>query len=168
MQRICTVVVLAVFVYGCVPVSTDGVAHLDVFHEILDKLAVPSGSDVLPVQKLEEFFDKVLHRFKCENNGSALSGFEAETALGTCSELLVSRSTDYLMCTLKRHGQSRTERHGGGGGRGFSGRCLFVQTVCGDNWTSPTVLRLLLLLLLQSSGFAGPIWTEEIGIFYKV
>ena len=94
MKRICAVVVLTVFVYGCAPVSTDGVARLDVFHEVLEKLAIISSGTVpatLPVPKLEEFFDRALHRFKCEENGAALPGFEAETALGTCNDMLVSR-----------------------------------------------------------------------------
>ena len=118
MKGLCAVFLLVVFVYGCAPVSaTDRVERLDVFHQVLDKLAIPSGAVTLPVEKMDDFFDGVLHRFKCEKNGSALSGYEAETALGTCSDILVSRSTVSAVRTLLCRDQSQ----GGTNGEGCGG-----------------------------------------------
>ena len=68
-------------------------ARLDVFHELLEKFHV--SGDALPEEKVEEFFDNILHRFLCEMNGAALPGLEAETSLGICHENLVSTPETY-------------------------------------------------------------------------
>ena len=149
-------VYLLVFVYGCTPVSaTDGVERLDVFHQVLDELAIPSGAVTLPVEKLDDFFDGVLHRFKCEENGSALSGFEAETALGTCSDMLVSRSTVSAVCTLSCRDQSQ----GGTNGERAVGRGGGVRRGIRSNFwrKSDRVLKvnnlLVVVLIVAVSSF---------------
>ncbi|KAK7092625.1 zinc transporter ZIP4-like [Littorina saxatilis] len=91
-ERICTIFVLSAFVNGYLPVSAHEHSRLDVFHEVLEQLNV-TGS-VLPEAKVEQFFDGVLHRFSCVENGTALPGFQAETRLRTCPEKLCLNITD--------------------------------------------------------------------------
>ncbi|KAK7485814.1 hypothetical protein BaRGS_00022914 [Batillaria attramentaria] len=81
----------------CVQPSVgDGHGRLDVFHEALEKLNVTG--DRLPIEKVEQYYDGVLHRISCNSTGTELAG--VSTQLTTCAENLSYVRSEHLCSHL--------------------------------------------------------------------
>jgi hypothetical protein len=102
MQKLATMVAATFLLLVGVFVASSESSRLDVFHEIAERLNV-TDSAPFPESKVAEFFHGVFHRIKCMENGSIVAGLENQTALGACTESLVSKKLSQTRITFIFH-----------------------------------------------------------------